>query len=759
METERLIRAKPEGKITGPLFPRIHIDDIKRIGPRAPPRNKMALYEQLSIPSQRFNNTPALTLPPPPVHSRMLTNMLSSQVGGKRELFFVGKKSHAPNHSNGKHNSRSYEEISGNRNGNPRKRSINEECQLLKVPISFIEPKNPLKSKYPYVHTVESDCRLPSIAHPRLSLNSNKNQSGSKGKYLVNSSCSLELQATSAKKVNMYSIEHNSKVVEERHKNNKTLLSFPQGNDEHDGKLGNQILQISDNTLTKISLTPLIKEEKNESSDHKSTSVLDQIEINGDRDNVGMISNEVDKVCMGVTIKEPRITIANNTSILRSESCNESHITDVHRQTLSVREGNQSEEKQNKNGMVDFERGDDSQTSVKECTSRGVISPDLVVQMIGQTHFWKARKEIIDQQRVFSEQLFELHRIVKVQKMLANCINLQKKEPLSLGNSLVEPTLKKLLPKSIQEAPSWHEKLRYEASKIKDVVDNAIGDLPLPPLSSDITSLATNFGKHANTNLSMWCLPPPGNQWLLPMISPSEGLAYKPYLNPPPPPGGFFPTLSSGFRPTNPTTTLGNEEFMNSQIGVHGVTPSPMDPSYFAPYGMSIISPFVSTPTFKQMSFYDVHSSTCTSNGTRNVGDTNENEKLENIEICPYKKIKTSNGALPLFPTTPSTVDIGQPIKNCINEHKTKVIKVIPRNNPKLASESVANIIKLIQEERKAMGSGSARLGLSVGILLYLLAAKPILAAEYKVGDAAGWTFNVQNWPNGKTFKENDLLS
>ena len=45
-------------KVIGPLFPRLHVNDstLKGGGPRAPPRNKMALYEQFSVPSsQRFN--------------------------------------------------------------------------------------------------------------------------------------------------------------------------------------------------------------------------------------------------------------------------------------------------------------------------------------------------------------------------------------------------------------------------------------------------------------------------------------------------------------------------------------------------------------------------------------------------------------------------------------------------------------------------------------------------------------------------------
>jgi hypothetical protein len=40
----------------GPMFPRLHVNDTTdKGGPRAPPRNKMALYEQFTVPFQRFN--------------------------------------------------------------------------------------------------------------------------------------------------------------------------------------------------------------------------------------------------------------------------------------------------------------------------------------------------------------------------------------------------------------------------------------------------------------------------------------------------------------------------------------------------------------------------------------------------------------------------------------------------------------------------------------------------------------------------------
>lgn len=70
-------RGKDEEKIMGPMFPRLHVNDTEKGGPRAPPRNKMALYEQLCIPSQRFN--PGV-FPNPNNHSNLVAPASSSQV-------------------------------------------------------------------------------------------------------------------------------------------------------------------------------------------------------------------------------------------------------------------------------------------------------------------------------------------------------------------------------------------------------------------------------------------------------------------------------------------------------------------------------------------------------------------------------------------------------------------------------------------------------------------------------------------------------
>ena len=65
-------RGKEEEKAVGPMFPRLHVNDTaEKGGPRAPPRNKMALYEQLSIPSQRFGSALNPTLPSPASSSQV----------------------------------------------------------------------------------------------------------------------------------------------------------------------------------------------------------------------------------------------------------------------------------------------------------------------------------------------------------------------------------------------------------------------------------------------------------------------------------------------------------------------------------------------------------------------------------------------------------------------------------------------------------------------------------------------------------------
>uniref|UniRef100_A0A2N9HLY7 Phytocyanin domain-containing protein n=1 Tax=Fagus sylvatica TaxID=28930 RepID=A0A2N9HLY7_FAGSY len=52
-------------------------------------------------------------------------------------------------------------------------------------------------------------------------------------------------------------------------------------------------------------------------------------------------------------------------------------------------------------------------------------------------------------------------------------------------------------------------------------------------------------------------------------------------------------------------------------------------------------------------------------------------------------------------------------------------------------------------------GSAIFAIVLILGLLLHY---ENVWATTFTVGDAGGWTFNVSNWPNGKTFKAGDVL-
>lgn len=75
---------KDEGKPMDPLFPRLHINDADKGGPRPPPRNKMALCEQYNVHPQssklRSGPIPMLPLPPTNGCSSFVSQASSSNV-------------------------------------------------------------------------------------------------------------------------------------------------------------------------------------------------------------------------------------------------------------------------------------------------------------------------------------------------------------------------------------------------------------------------------------------------------------------------------------------------------------------------------------------------------------------------------------------------------------------------------------------------------------------------------------------------------
>ncbi|KAI3759735.1 hypothetical protein L6452_07765 [Arctium lappa] len=306
------------------------------------------------------------------------------------------------------------------------------------------------------------------------------------------------------------------------------------------------------------------------------------------------------------------------------------------------------------------------------------ITPKEVSQIIGEEQYCKARRTIVQQQKVFQSQLFELHRLIKVQKLLAESPDL-----------VLEDNFYKLnkLPSSEDIFQNLdHHKTNEPTTLKKPLHINHPNPLDLQPPPPPPT-----------TKQPPWCfLPPPGNQWLVPVRSPSEGLVYKPYTGPCPPPLGLMAPI----------------------YGMSTVTPANGD-QFITGGGYNIPASFPTTPPLYGFPAAAATKRSCSPTTTMeynkpiksacNVvekpgGFLNENKDCEEHGDGGYER-KKGGDELPLFPTTPTTAV--QDSDQCTDESRIKVIKVVPHNQ-KLASESAAPR-KTVNDNQKILHDGGRR--------------------------------------------------
>ncbi|XP_076902769.1 protein EARLY FLOWERING 3-like [Bidens hawaiensis] len=179
------------------------------------------------------------------------------------------------------------------------------------------------------------------------------------------------------------------------------------------------------------------------------------------------------------------------------------------------------------------------------------VSPDDVVGMIGQKLFWKARKAIVNQQRVFAVQVFELHRLIKVQRLIAGLPEVMIEANAFIGKPTEVSQIKKVpldnVLKSTTSAPKvtdYHEKSKVGKREFSLSAENAVEKAPLSLVQNSNGSTSTRYPlPPPDPKMDPWSQQP-GQQWLIPVMSPSEGLIYKPYPapgymtpGPGPPPG------------------------------------------------------------------------------------------------------------------------------------------------------------------------------------------------------------------------------
>ncbi|WCJ39647.1 hydroxyproline-rich glycoprotein family protein [Euphorbia peplus] len=705
---------KDEVRRSSPMFPRLHVNDTEKGGPRAPPRNKMALYEQLSIPSQRLAGPGSLLIMPLPNDAALF----------ERSVFTPFCNSPAPSYSENSVTPCPGGVELNTKMPSPERKLINSQDN------QSLNSTQPLSSgaKCSSVQSHSSNFKKISVKKPGDADNIRAHRSAQSGTMLHYSGSCQNKDRENQPYWNM-SFALQFKDISEKQKSREPLCNQT----EESGKISNACqdpVERSSSLLSnripadasfspsgKVIGTKSLKRVHPSSDEELGRTKADALKrfriMNGQSDQnfVAVEEKTVHKnksllECAGGTGKE-------NASQLKNETCSKlsSHID---KRSHNVIENGCRKDEDRNNGslkVVDVERHDLSETFEVDSLSALNITPDDVVRIIGEKQFWKARKAIVDQQRTFGVQVFELHRLTKVQKLIAASPDLLLKDSIYLRKALLKSSPVRKVPSehAIKQPPPIAKsrdssQKPYPITKLPD--EHVVEKLPLPPVHIETDKGLTqesNRESHSqpgtsvpvptatDTRTSPWCVPAPGNQWLVPVMTPSEGLVYKPYTAPCHPHTGYMAPVYANC----PPPSAGNGDFLNAVYGVPASHAAPpFGQTYFSPYAMPIMPSSVSGSAVEQQ-----NSCNMSSQMSRTLS-----YRVEKVEASKESEIQGStasslpprpNGhALPLFPTEPTSDQNAQS-----NEQQTHVIKVIPHNR-RLATESAARIFQSIQEER-----------------------------------------------------------
>ncbi|KAI7757243.1 hypothetical protein M8C21_023764 [Ambrosia artemisiifolia] len=628
-------RGKDEDKTMGPMFPRLHVNDTEKGGPRAPPRNKMALYEQLSIPSQRLNGGA------PSSSNRATMNERGT---------FSSHPQASSNHPNRKPETRR-SEFNNHRVQQEHKRRQEEDD--FTVPI-FDQQSGTSQNRSVVHQNRENEGVTPSGA------------------------------AFSGRLVNNHEAKQNNSKSQKNSQDFATSVS-------------NQWAQQNVKSPLK---------ETNESSSFSHRNALNNRNL---RDHGA--DSQADTTLWGDSV-------LNEASKATGYENNSVPLSETQKEGLQSPNDPTNGDAVSENSMVDSICGVD-------------ISPDDVVGLIGQKHFWKARRAIVNQQRVFSVQVFELHRLIKVQKLIAGSPELLVDENAYLTEPPKVAPIKKIPIKYVLKPTIDTPKNINDLEKNDDMefsAENAVGKASLSSVQNGSqTTYCRPFGGHplppSDQNMGSWNFnPPPGPQWLIPVMSPSEGLVYKPY-----PASGFMNSVYGGCGPPGSMPVTGHHfpnygalpsqhHHYEGHTGVNPFTPLPASHSYFPPYSMQMSNPLVSgSSRFEPTNPFNLQRQGSTNVQTEKNGhavpdvvkfnSASKDAEVQASTVSSQSDTPNDQNALALFPTSPPVSTPAPEPARVETVGPPRVIRVVP-HNARSATASVARIFQSIQEERKQHDSG-----------------------------------------------------
>ncbi|GAA0185527.1 hypothetical protein LIER_32815 [Lithospermum erythrorhizon] len=695
--------SKGDDKLMGPLFPRLHVNDTEKGGPRAPPRNKMALYEQLSIPSQRYrsdmvhmdNSTNKVSMPPAcsgqeNVHDRRI--FFSVQAPLSRHTAETPLKSYP-------HQDAPVSLVE-------QQKKLDED--EFTVPIFPHSRKDQYAGEYNHrVFTGElspsNQIRSPNSMTVQDSIDVNLKQNNT-GRQ--NSCSSKDANASDREEAFQYSLYSNE--AERPFHQQSTYL---QRHGSPNKLSGIKMADCRFPTGHRADMRPDIV------SGHPNNS--ETLEVNH-RD-------------FSVPLRKAPPEVPQNDDRPYGEEITFSSIQ-----------------------MIHDDKGDEaSETSAVESIYATDMSPDDVVGIIGLKHFWKARSAIVKQQRSFAIQVFELHRLIKVQKLIAESPHLLLEDIAHRAKSVVSSDINKLPLEYIEKAPSNilkhkndsqeinHKRERSTENVVKASLSSVQKGSSQPPESLQFPSRNPLTPIAGEPHMSSWnSYPSQAHQWLIPVMSPTEGLVYKPYSGhgfTAPVYGGPGAPGSGNFQPSGYGVVASHHQYPG--MGGPTYAPPAVPHGYFPPYNMPVVNAVSSNHSMDHMDHstmqglqrqlsggganFSVQRQDSRHLPSQNSGDNSDALKSNKPTACevqistassPDEKAQaqaqstaldiTINGSNPLslFPSCPVTGTQSYNPSGAKCDQRARVIRVVPHNR-RSATESVARIFHSIQEERKQFES------------------------------------------------------
>ncbi|CAI9114262.1 OLC1v1014941C1 [Oldenlandia corymbosa var. corymbosa] len=707
-------------------------------GPRAPPRNKMALCGQVNTPSQRLSSG-AMQMPMPPLSTSNDNNLGHCQKMNGYPLF---RSTHeAASHKLGRFQSN----CSNGMKADTRYR----ENQIVRSGYyKALNARRALRMTQPYhyyhslnssvkLHLKEDDPGIPYFGRKEKVLNGGMVAHRMEKEH-GNSSDLLEKHKTAfgrhkrIERTNVLSREHlgnqanfNSKIFEMSDKKGEMFHPIPSSDHNFSANADLGIQRVYKTHESGNRLIPLhhIKGtfRNGFSTLHDSSVGMHQegkslllettrIEIvSGDPERLLRKRNSAameEPLCSSSSTKAGE----NNGASSRIKSANEGLPGD-HRKDLPL-------EVVERTSAI-------SDTSVVDSSSRLCITPDMMMRVIGPNFFWRVRTTIDHQQRVFATQIFELHRLIKVQRLIAGAPKMLVEGNVIFGKPSTEFfTKNKLQMKVFPEPPLQPIKPEVESSQLEQRQDydakhargkfSATDDNTKKGNINPNPTMKSESGVPGDSESGPCFYKPPSGayQWLVPVRSASEGLVYKPYLGPfPAPSHGSMASVYGNHGTTLSLTRMDATAFVNTTTYVFPASNHQQGIVIYTGHGALAYSPEMNNTSNPDSDVMQQFGTTQPSSGLIIPHQTSCNPSMESGmmtdsgAISPgfrhRDSLESPEEGLPLFPTTPMDQMLRYSDQNHQDSKKIQVIKVVPHNSFKSTSESAARIFQLIQEERK----------------------------------------------------------